>query len=53
MTAPEREQQILSMLDALSQCKPRDMDELTLWTNEDAVTGQGISLPAPIFKDQL
>ncbi len=53
MTADERSASILAMLEALSQCKPCDMEELTLWTDgKDAVTGQGISLPAPIFKEE-
>ncbi len=52
MTADERESSILAMLEALRFARPRDMEELTLWTDgKDAVTGQGISLPAPIFKD--
>ncbi len=51
MTADERSAQILAMLDALSQCKPRDMEELTLWTDGDT-TGRGTCEPCPTFSNK-
>ncbi len=46
MTSDQREREIAGMLKALSQLKPRDCDELTLWSDD---TGRGTCEPCPTF----
>ena len=54
MTADQREREIAGMLEALSQLKPRDMEELTLWTDgKDAVRADLPCEGRPIFKEEV
>ncbi len=47
MTAPERESQILAMLEALRFAKPRDMDELTAWVSAEDTAKAGDTAISP------
>ncbi len=51
MTADQREREIAGMLEALRQCKPRDMEELTLWT-DDTARADGTAIPSAQFSEE-